>query len=105
MSKGCLWWFKFEIYAAIAHSQPSEHPCFTAWGCGVHSPGGNIIHFFEPLTTAFQALVQLGSTWKLLPERAGPTISHLDQKVEQLTSEGIPQCQVGTSQAHTEAAV
>lgn len=34
-------------------------------------------HFLEPVTTAFQAEVALGSLWKVEPERGGPMMSHL----------------------------
>ncbi len=36
-----------------------------------------MIHFLEPVTTAFQAEVALGSLWKVEPERGGPMMSHL----------------------------
>ena len=36
-----------------------------------------MIHFLDPRTTAFQADVPFGSLWKVLPERAGPQMSHL----------------------------
>ena len=54
-----------------ARSSPSS----LGWTPGGVSPGGNKIHFFLPETVAFQALVQLGSTWNDEPERAGPAMS------------------------------
>jgi hypothetical protein len=39
-------------------------------------PEGNISQYFEPVSTAFQADVALGSLWNVLPLRAGPRISH-----------------------------
>lgn len=36
-----------------------------------------MIHFLEPVMTAFQAEVALGSLWKVDPERGGPMMSHL----------------------------
>ena len=38
-------------------------------------PDGNMIQYFDPVSTAFQALVALGSLWKVLPLRGGPRIS------------------------------
>ena len=35
-----------------------------------------MIQYLEPLITAFQALVALGSLWKVLPDLSGPMISH-----------------------------
>ncbi len=34
-------------------------------------------HFLAPVTTPFHAEVALGSTWKELPDLAGPAMSHL----------------------------
>ena len=34
--------------------------------------GGYRIHFLEPVTTAFQAEVELGSLWKELPDLSDP---------------------------------
>jgi hypothetical protein len=39
--------------------------------------GGKSSHFFFPRMTVFHAAVKLGSTWKLVPVRAGPRSSHL----------------------------
>lgn len=43
-------------------------------------------HFLDPRMTAFQAEVELGSLWKVDPERAGPMISHLNARSQELTS-------------------
>ena len=49
-------------------------------GAGEGMGGGLVArrrtHFLEPDSVAFQADVAFGSTWKLEPDLAGPTISH-----------------------------
>ena len=47
------------------------------WGGGAHQS-------LEPRATAFQADVPLGSTWNELPDRFGPTTSHLHTQCEAL---------------------
>lgn len=55
------------------------------WSAETNTPGGgaevgeegNMIQYFEPRSTAFQADVAFGSLWYVDPERAGPIISHL----------------------------
>ena len=47
-------------------------------------PGGYITHFLDPRMTAFQAEVELGSLWKVDPERAGPMINHLRARSQDL---------------------
>lgn len=44
-------------------------------GGACEPPEGNISQYFEPVSTAFQADVALGSLWNVLPLRAGPRIS------------------------------
>ena len=46
-------------------------------GGAVLGEEGNMSQYFEPVRTAFQADVALGSLWKVDPERAGPRMSHL----------------------------
>ena len=43
-------------------------------------------HFLDPRMTAFQAEVELGSLWKVDPERPGPMISHLEVQLCLVTS-------------------
>ena len=56
--------------------EPSGEMCRPGMGLAEGSAtGGNMIQYFEPPMTAFQAEVPLGSAWKVEPEREGPIIS------------------------------
>ncbi len=64
--------------SGVATSAPSGE----GWTPGGQTCGGYMIHFLAPETTAFQAEVLLGSTWKVEPERRGPMINHLEFRVK-----------------------
>lgn len=49
---------------------------YTPGGGGSLSDDGNMIQYLAPRSTAFHALVALGSLWNVLPDRVGPMISH-----------------------------
>ena len=53
----------------------TSEPSWLGWMPGGVTVGGNNTQRLLPDTTAFHADVQLGSLWKLEPERAGPMIS------------------------------
>ena len=57
------------LYCQLIPEHPRNIPGGKMWG-------GYSIHFLEPVTTAFQAEVALGSLWNVEPERGGPMISH-----------------------------
>ena len=48
----------------------------TPGGGLIPGPAGNMSQYFDPVRTAFHALVALGSLWNVLPLLLGPMIIH-----------------------------